>query len=51
METSSIASLGGGHRLGCGLISRLAQVSIRDLADAAGNRTSAAEFASHIDSH
>ena len=48
METR-IASLGGGHRLGCGLISQLAQGSICDLAHA-GNRTPAAEFASHIDS-
>ena len=45
------ASLGGGHRLGCGLnYANLPKVSILDLAHV-GNKTSVAEFTFHIDSH
>ena len=50
METSfSIASLGGGHHLGCGLnLANLPKVSIRDLPHA-GNWTQVAEFTFDID--
>ena len=42
-----VASLGGGHRLGCAF--KLTDLPIRDLGHT-GNWTPVAEFASHIDS-